>query len=316
MTERRTMAKPPFSLDFTPEHGVVVEVLPGIRRLTAPNPSPMTFTGTNSWLVGGGAGERVTVIDPGPDDPAHLAALVDAAGGPRRIERILVTHPHVDHSAGAARLSRLTGAPILGCGPAGSGRSALMRQLAESGAIGGGEGVDTGFAPDEVLGEGDVVRGEGWRIEVVETPGHMAEHLSFALGEALFSGDHVMGWATTLVSPPDGDLAAFLASLDKLRTRSESLYLPGHGDVVRNPREVIDWIRAHRAERSEQIRAALATGPRTAAEITRAVYVDLDPRLLPMAERNVLAHLLAMIEEGEVAPVGQLSAQGSFALGK
>ncbi len=308
------MTDTPFSLDFAPEHGVAVEVLPGIRRLTAPNPSPMTFTGTNTWLVGGG-GERVTVIDPGPDDPAHLAAIIEAAGGARQIERILVTHPHVDHSAGAPRLARLSGAPVLGYGPAGSGRSALMKRLAESGGIGGGEGVDTGFAPDEMLREGDVVRGNGWQLEVIETPGHMAEHLSFALGDALFSGDHVMGWATTLVSPPDGDLAAFLDAIDKLRARSESLYLPGHGDVVHNPLEVLDWIRAHRAERTEQIRAALARGPRTAAEITRAVYVGLDPQLLPMAERNVLAHLLAMIEKGEAAPVGRPSARGRFMLG-
>lgn len=308
------MAQSPFSLDFQPRHGVAEEILPGIRRITAANPSPMTFTGTNSWIVGRGEGGKIAVIDPGPDDPAHMDAILEAAGGAERISHILVTHPHVDHSAAVPELVRRTGAPVYGFGAAGSGRSPLMRRLAEEGALGGGEGVDQGFVPDVKLREGDVIKGDGWALEVVETPGHMAEHLSFATGEVLFSGDHVMGWATTLVSPPDGDLAAFLASLEKLRHRSESLYLPGHGDVVRNPSEVIGWLISHREERSEQIRGALAEGADTVQGIAAAIYHDLDPGLLPMAERNVLAHLIEMIERGEAEPVGTFSARGRFRL--
>ena len=172
-----------------------------VRVIRADNPSPLTGPGTNSFLIGT---EEVAVIDPGPDDPAHVAAILEAAEG--RISHILVTHPHLDHSAAVPRLGAATGAPVMAFGTAEAGRSPPMQRLAEAGAVGGGEGADAAFRPDVTLADGDVLRGAGWKITAVHTPGHMGSHLSFRLGDAVLCGDLVMGWATTLISPPDGDL--------------------------------------------------------------------------------------------------------------
>ncbi|KAF0677149.1 MBL fold metallo-hydrolase [Profundibacterium mesophilum] len=273
----------------------------GVRCLLAPNPSPMTGPGTNSYLVGpadGGAG-RLAVIDPGPDIPAHLDAL-RAAIGERGVSHILVTHAHLDHAPLAAALSAVSGAPVLAYGDAGAGRSAMMRRLSAGGLAGGGEGVDHAFVPDRVLSDGELVRGEGWQLEAIWTPGHFGNHMCFALGETIFSGDLVMGWASSLVSPPDGDLGRFMTSCARLAARGAARLLPGHGDPVEDPVARIEWLLAHRRAREAQIMQALAEGPATAAELTAVIYVETPPALHPAAARNVFAHLLDLHERGAV----------------
>ncbi|QDL90763.1 MBL fold metallo-hydrolase [Paroceanicella profunda] len=302
----------PFITDHRPVHGVIERLAPGVRVITAPNAGPMTFTGTRSYLVGEG---DVALIDPGPDDPAHFEALCAVLAAGERISHILVTHSHSDHSPLAARMRARTGAPVFGFGPHGAGMSAQMQALAASGAeLGGGEGADHGFAPDIALGEGDRVSGSGWALTALHTPGHLSNHLSFALeGEgALFSGDHVMGWATTLVSPPEGDLAAFMTSLRRLQERDDRVYYPGHGAPVAEPAALVAHVLSHRQQREAQIRAALERGPATPAVLAERIYSGLDARLLPAARRNVLAHLLDLVQRGLVAPEGEMSAGAVF----
>lgn len=306
------MPSDPFDRDATVVHGAAEAVAPRVRRIVAPNPSPMTFTGTATYLVGEA---EAAVIDPGPDDPAHRAAILAALGG-ARVAAILVTHTHRDHSAGAPALAAATGAPLLGFGPHGAGMDPAMAALAAAGGIGGGEGADHDFRPDRRLGEGDAVAGEGWRLTALHTPGHVSTHLAFALEGTgvLFTGDVVMGWATTMVSPPDGDMAAFLATLRRLRGRADRLYLPGHGAPVRDPAAMLDWQLAHRAGREAQILAALGAGPATVAELVPRLYAAVDPALWPAAGRSVLAHLLALAQEGRVESEGGLSAAARFRL--
>ncbi len=295
--------------DFQPVPGKPDELLPGVRRVVAPNPSPMTFRGTNSYLVGT---RGLAVIDPGPDMDAHLDALLASVGPDQHISHILVTHAHLDHSPLARRLSDVTGAPVFAFGDAKAGRSAVMTRLAEGGLVGGGEGVDTAFAPDHRLADGDTVTGDGWTLEALHTPGHMANHLSFALDGTLFSGDLVMGWATSLVSPPDGDLTAFMTSLRRLAERPWSRFLPGHGDAVSQPAARIADLLSHREGRETSILAALSDGPATATELASLIYVDTPPPLLPAATRNVLAHLIDLVERSAVRPVGELRAEARF----
>ena len=231
------MAASPFDLTHAPPIGVAERLAPGLRVVTAPNAGPMTFTGTRSYVLGEG---EVAVIDPGPDDPRHLAALAAAVAG-ERVAAVLVTHAHRDHSAGARAFAARMAAPLLAHGdPAGARRPAMAR-LAAAGGIGGGEGIDRGFRPDRPIAEGEVVAGPGWTLTALATPGHTADHLSFAWaeGNALFSGDEVMGWATTLISPPDGDLAAFRESLARLQARHEAVFYPGHGR--RSPTRRRSW---------------------------------------------------------------------------
>ena len=284
---------------------------PGLRRITAPNPSPMTFQGTNTFLVGETA---LAVIDPGPLSEPHMNAILAAVGPGQRISHILVTHSHVDHSPLAKPLSEATGAPVMAAGASDWGRSPAMKALAAGGLIGGGEGVDPDFAPDILLPDGARVEGDGWRIEALHTPGHMANHLSFAWNGALFCGDLVMGWSTSLISPPDGDLTAFRASLTRLIARRDRIYYPAHGEAITEPaarcRELLD----HRAGREVQILDALSEGPATPGALTARIYHDLDARLLPVAERNVLAHLIDLTERNLAHPEGNLAATARFAL--
>ncbi len=286
--------------------GVAEELAPGLRAVTAPNAGPMTFTGTRSYIVGRG---EVAVIDPGPDDPRHLRALAAAVAG-ERVAAVLVTHAHRDHSAGAAAFAARVAAPVLAHGDPVGARSPAMARLAAAGGIGGGEGIDPRFRPDRRIGEGAVVAGPGWTLTALATPGHLGDHLSFAWaeGEALFSGDHVMGWATTLISPPDGDLGAFRASLRRLQARSEAVYYPGHGAPVRDPQAVLGYVLAHRAVREAEILAALARGPATVAALVAAIYAAVDPALHPAAARNVLAHLIDLAERGVAVADGPLAA--------
>lgn len=292
-----------------PAPGQPIALAPGLLRVLAPNPAPMTHWGTNSYLLGT---DRLAVIDPGPADPRHLAAL-RAAIDRRPVSHILVTHAHLDHSPLAAPLARETGAPVLAFGDARAGRSAAMAKLTRAAALGGGEGVDAGFAPDQCLTDGETVTGDGWTLRALHTPGHMGNHLCLLWGDTAFSGDHVMGWATSLVSPPDGDLSDFMASLARLAATGVQKLWPGHGAPVADAQARITALTAHRAARTAQIRAALAQAPGTAAEITARVYTEVPPALLPAAERNVLAHLIALCRSGQARHQGPLTARARFA---
>lgn len=293
-----------------PDPGRPVELEPGLRLVLAPNPSPMTHWGTNTYLLGTGP---IAVVDPGPDHPAHLAAVLGALGG-APVAAILVTHAHRDHSPLAPRLARETGAPILAFGPPEAGRSPLMAALAAEGDLGGGEGVDTGFRPDATLEDGDRIDLGDIVLEVLHTPGHFAGHLAFALGDAVFTGDHVMEWASTLVSPPDGDVAQFMDTSARLRDRGDRVCYPGHGAPVRDPAGRLTWLMDHRRAREAAILDALATGPATLPEIAARAYRDVPYAMLPAAARNVLAHLVDLAARGVVTPDPALSTTARFRL--
>ncbi|MCA8880703.1 MAG: MBL fold metallo-hydrolase [Rhodobacteraceae bacterium] len=298
---------------FDPPPGVAEVVADGLRRLLAPNPGPMTFRGTNTYLLGN---RGIAVIDPGPDNPAHLAAILGALGPGQAISHILVTHAHRDHSPLARRLSAATDAPVLAFGDAQAGRSAVMQDLAASGMAGGGEGVDIEFSPDAVLQDKTVVAGDGWEVTALWTPGHMGNHLCFAWTDTVFSGDLVMDWATSLISPPDGDVAAFRASCRRLRAHGPRRLWPGHGAPVDDPAARIDWLMAHREAREAQILAVLEAGPMSPNELALAIYRDTVPTLLPAAARNVLAHLADLASRGVVTASPRLGPSAVFDLAR
>lgn len=293
----------------------LVELEPGIRRLRAPNPSPLTADGTNTYLVGTG---DVAVIDPGPwagagaGDDAHLAAILAALGPDERVSHIFVTHSHLDHSPLARPLADATGAQIHAFGPSSAGRSETMNHLAKTGDLGGGEGTDHDFDPDVLMADGDTVTGNDWRLTALWTPGHFGNHLAFATGDVVFSGDLVMGWATTLVSPPDGDLTEFMASCRRLAQRDDRAFYPGHGAPIDAPKARIDWLIVHRLEREAQILAALDQGLCTVARMTDHIYTEIGPHLIPAARRNVLAHLIDLISSGRVVATGTLGPETIF----
>lgn len=278
------------------------------RRILAANPSPLTGPGTNTFLIGD---QQVAVIDPGPDDPDHIAAIIRAGQG--RISHIFVTHSHLDHSAGAARLARETGAPVHAFGPALSGRSPVMQHLAASGLLGGGEGMDMYFAPDIRLAHGSIVQTDEWCLRAIHTPGHCGNHLSFLWNDTLFCGDIVMGWSSTLISPPDGDLADYFRSLDLILGLSPARLLPAHGDPIEDPAARLDELARHRRDRTAQILSTLRSGPATAAELAARIY-DVPPHLQPAARRNVLAHLVALTSLGAVKAQPELAETAHFHL--
>jgi hydroxyacylglutathione hydrolase len=288
---------------------------PGVRRITCANPGPMTHTGTQSYLIACGA-DAVALVDPGPEDAAHREAVLLALVPGERIAAILVTHSHRDHSAGAPALAAATGAPVLAFGPHGAGMSATMRALAEAGGIGGGEGADRGFRPDRQLGDAELIEIGGRGIRALHTPGHISNHLCFALeGEGvLFTGDTAMGWSTTLVSPPDGDMAAFMETLRRLARRDDRLYLPGHGEPVKDPAGLLARQIAHREARAAQAIEALREGPGDVRALAPRIYRDIAPELLPAAERNLLATLIWLSEEGRVEALGPIRADTRFRL--
>ncbi len=276
---------------FTCAHGVLEPVSPLIRRIVAPNQGPYTFRGTGTYVVGHG---KVAVIDPGPDLPEHVDALLDALRG-ETVTHILVTHTHRDHSPAAARLKAATGAPTFGFGPHGT-----AGETVEAGA-------DLEFTPDVRMGDGDAVEGPGWRLEATHTPGHTSNHLCFALPQerALFSGDHVMGWSTTVIAPPDGDMAQYMRSLDRLLGRDDVVYWPAHGGPIREPKIHVQALIAHRRARRAAILAALGHGSARPDELVPTVYgPDLDPRLVHAAARSVLAHLIELAGDGAVIEDG------------
>ncbi|MDP4025577.1 MBL fold metallo-hydrolase [Methylobacterium sp. NEAU 140] len=291
-----------------PAPGRIEAVAPLIRRRVAGNGGSFTASGTCTYVVGRG---RVAVIDPGPEDPDHVAGLLaDLAG--ETVEAIVVTHTHRDHSPGARLLKARTGAPIVGCGPHRAAR-----------ALGAGEvpaldaSADRAHAPDRILAEGETVAGPGWNLVAVETPGHTMNHLAFSLPEAdaLFSGDHVMAWSTTIVAPPDGQMRAYMESLDKLRGRSEATYWPGHGGPVRDPARFVRGLMGHRRQREVAIRARLAAGDGRIPEIVAAIYQGLAPRLRGAAALSVFAHLEDLVGRGLAVSDGPPRLDGLYAPG-
>jgi len=296
--------------DFDPPPGKAVELAPGLRRILAPNPSPMTWRGTNTYLLGD---TDLAVIDPGPDNPAHLGAILGARAPGQRISHIIVTHSHVDHSTLARPLSDATGAPVLAFGDAQAGRSAVMTRLARAGLAGGGEGIDMGFQPDQTVRESDLIAGAGWSLKVIHTPGHLGNHIALGWGRTCFTGDHVMGWASSLVSPPDGDLTDFMASCVRLRRDQWQVFYPGHGAPVDDPAARLDWLIAHRHAREAAILSCLRHAPATARDLAAQIYTDTPTALLPAAERNVLAHLIDLTGKYLIAPQGDLTATAHFA---
>ena len=294
-----------FNKEFEPRYGVAVEVAPGVRRVTAPNASPTTFHGTNTYIVGTG---RVAIIDPGPDDRHHVAALLAAVEG-ETVSHIVLTHTHRDHTGAVAALHRATGATTAGGGPHRPSRPPRAGESARLDAAG-----DASFLPEVVLADGSAIGDESWRLETITTPGHTTNHLALALtgGDLLFSGDHVMGWSSTIVAPPDGAMPEYMASLDKLAARPEPRYLPGHGGAIEQAQSYVGALKRHRQFREAAILERLTEGDRTIVEIVAAIYRDTDPRLHRAAGLSVLAHLEDLVARGKVTSNGAPTVEGEF----
>jgi glyoxylase-like metal-dependent hydrolase (beta-lactamase superfamily II) len=297
----------PYDKKFELVPGLVDEPMPGVRRILCNNPSPFTFRGTVSYIIGRG---KVAIVDPGPDDPAHNAALLEAVRG-ETVTHIFVTHTHRDHSPGVPAIKAATGATVMAEGP-----HRVSRPL----HVGDGPRLessnDTDFKPDRALADGEVVQGSGWTVEAITTPGHTANHMAFAFREAniVFSGDHVMAWSTPVVSPPDGSMGDYMASLQKLARRTEPVYFPGHGGAVNNaPRFVAAYI-LHRKAREASILNRLGQGETDIPNIVGSIYANLDPRLVKAAGMSVLAHLEDLVARGEAATNGPPSIQGRYRL--
>ncbi len=276
----------PFVREFLPQYGEAERLTPLVRRVLARNPGPFTFAGTGTFIVGNGA--SVAVIDPGPDDADHLTALLKAVDG-ETVTAVLVTHGHADHLPLARPFAEAVGAPILG---------------------------HTAVAPDPVLGDGDEVRGDGWTLRAVATPGHAAEHLAFALPDenALFSGDHVMGWSTSVVSPPEGDMDAYMGSLERVIAGNYDILWPTHGGPVTDPLPFLEALKAHRLERDRQVLDQLAHGPASALDMVPALYAGIDRALWPAAAQSLLAHLIRLDRRGDVIAAGEPSAATTYQL--
>lgn len=285
------MTEIPFVREIAFEYGRIDRLSPHLRRLIAPNAGPYTYVGTSTYIVGEG---EVAVVDPGPADAAHIETLLEGLGA-ERVTAILVTHTHQDHSPGAALLKQRTGAPTYGFGPHGAGKSAEGVKIEAGG--------DMAFVPDVALGDGDRYIGRGFSLEAVYTPGHTSNHLCFALAEdaALLCGDHVMAWATSVIAPPDGDMADYVASLKRLLGRDETIYWPGHGPAVMDPKPFVRAYIAHRGMRARAILATLDGGPKTIPEIVSVVYGGIDPALFGAAGLSTRANLDWLVRDGKVA---------------
>ncbi|EQB30562.1 MBL fold metallo-hydrolase [Sphingobium ummariense] len=273
--------------------GILMTLSPLVGRVLAPNPSPFTYTGTQSYLVGT---DDLAVIDPGPAEPAHLDALTSAIAG-RKVVAILCTHTHRDHSPAAQPLGEATGAPIIGCAPLTLDDDGPRADAA----------FDASYRPDRVLADGERLTGEGWTLEAVATPGHTSNHLCFALPEekALFTGDHVMGWSTSVISPPDGDMTAYMRSMQRLADRDDAIYYPAHGEPVDNPQRLVRGMMGHRKQREGQIiRYLTRNGASGIPDMVSEMYRGIDPRLHGAAGRSVLAHLIDLDQRGMAGPLG------------
>ena len=295
--------------DFDPIIGIAETLESGVRRIIAPNPSPMTYRGTNTYIVGT---SDLAVIDPGPESDTHLQAILDAVGAEQKITHIIVTHTHLDHSPLARSLAAATGATILAFGDATAGRSDAMKALAASGMVGGGEGIDVDFQPDQTVEDGDFIKGSDWQLEVIHTPGHIGNHICLSWNDLCFTADHVMGWASSLVSPPDGDLTDFMESCAKLEDYDWRVFYPGHGAAINDPSERLDWLIDHRLSREAAILDLLEDAPATARELAKAIHTDTPPALLGAATRNVLAHLIDLVRQTEVSAIGAVSEDAQF----
>lgn len=297
----------PFNRNFPLKPGVAEEVQPGVRRVLCDNASPFTFSGTVSYIIGKG---KVAILDPGPDDAAHAAALLDAVRG-ETVTHILVTHTHRDHSPNAARIKAATGATVYAEGP-----HRASRPRYESEKHNPESGADRHFKPDVTVRNGEAIEGNGWRLEAVATPGHTANHMAFAWPERklTFVGDHVMGWSTSIVAPPDGSMVDYMTSLERLAGRSENLYFSGHGpEIPEGPRYVRFLIR-HRQSREASILHRLSKGEADIPTLVRAIYIGIDPRLTTAAGYSVLAHLEDLVARGIVATAGDPVIGGRYRL--
>ncbi|NEJ89845.1 MBL fold metallo-hydrolase [Rhizobium leguminosarum] len=291
------MDSPAFDLAFEPAYGQAVPVVSGVERVTVNNPGPFTFFGTNSYIVGSSS---VAVIDPGPEDEAHYQALMAALGG-RAVTHIFVSHTHRDHSPLAKRLQAATGAVTVGQGP-----HRPVRPLREGEINPFSESSDLSFVPDITLSDGQTLAGDGWALSAVLTPGHTANHAAFALEgrDILFSGDHVMAWSTSIVAPPDGSMADYMESLERLIARDDRLLLPGHGGPVTQPAGFLRALKAHRLRREQAVLARIQAGDQRIGEMVKVIYRDTDPKLHGAAALSVLAHIEDLLERGEIAADG------------
>ena len=297
----------PFDKSFGLQPDRVQEMAPGVRAIVADNPGPFTYKGTISYIVGRG---QVAMIDPGPDDAAHIAALLNAVRG-ETVTHIFVTHTHRDHSPAAAKVKAATGAKVFAQGPHRPARPLYTGEVRRLDAS-----ADLDFRPDIALADSEIVNGAGWTLQAVATPGHTTNHMAFAFKESnlLFAGDHVMAWSTTIVAPPDGAMTEYMASLHKLARRSEPLYLSGHGAPVREAPRYVQHLIRHRQAREESILHRLAKGEADIPTIVRAVYIGLDPRLVGAAALSVLAHLEELVARGTVVTEGPPSIAGTYRL--
>jgi glyoxylase-like metal-dependent hydrolase (beta-lactamase superfamily II) len=296
-----------FDKTFDLEPDKVREVAPGVRAIVANNPGPFTFKGTVSYIIGRG---KVAILDPGPDDDAHVAALLDAVRG-ETVSHIFVTHTHRDHSPGVPKVKAATGAKVYAQGPH---RLARPLHIGETRRL--DDSADMDFRPDVALADGEIVSGDGFTLQAVATPGHTANHMAFAFKESdlLFVGDHVMAWSTTIVAPPDGAMSDYMASLYKLAGRSEKLYLPGHGAAVRDAPPYVQFLIRHRQGREASILHRLGKGAADIPTIVKAVYIGLDPRLTGAAALSTLAHLEDLAARGVVATEGPPSIDSTYRL--
>ncbi len=297
----------PFDKDLKLAPDTVDEPMPGIRRIMANNPGPFTFKGTVSYIVGRG---KVAIVDPGPDDAAHIGALLDSVRN-ETVTHIFVTHTHRDHSPAVPAIKAATGAKVYAEGPH---RAARPLHIGEHNPL--DASADRDFRPDVALKDGEIVTGDGWSIEAVTTPGHTANHMSYALRDksVLFAGDHIMAWATSIVAPPDGAMSDYMASLAKLAQRSEGIYFPGHGPAITDASRFVSYYILHRKAREASILHRLAKGATDIPTIVRAIYIGIDPRLTGAAGLSVLAHLEDLVARGLVETDGQPSVDGVYRL--
>jgi len=288
------MVQIPYRRELEFDYGSVSQIAPGIRRVIANNPGPFTFHGTGTYILGTG---NVAVIDPGPDDEEHIGAILAALDG-ETISHILVTHTHMDHSPGCRPLQALTGAPTYAYGPHGAGKLEQGVQVEEGG--------DMDFAPDHLVKHGDIIQGGDWTVECVYTPGHTSNHMCFALQEqkALFTGDHVMGWSTSIISPPDGDMAAYMQSLELLLERDDAVYWPTHGPSIIDPKTHVRAYIAHRIEREEQILKCIDEGTHSIRDMVPLMYLDTPEFMYPAAARSVLAAMENLLRKNQVVADG------------
>ncbi|MCY4342962.1 MAG: MBL fold metallo-hydrolase [Gammaproteobacteria bacterium] len=294
----------PFRRDLDFSYGEVSEIAPGIRRVIAENPSPFTLYGTGTYILGRG---EVAVIDPGPADGAHIAKLLEALEG-EVISHILITHTHMDHSPGCRLLQAHTDAKSYAYGPHGAGKLEQGVPVEEGG--------DMAFEPDELVRDGDVLAGGDWSVECVYTPGHTSNHMCYQLREskALFTGDHVMGWSTSIISPPDGDMGAYMASLDRLLERDDAVYWPTHGPCIDDPKPHVRAFIEHRLARERQIIACVGKGVHRIEEMVPIMYAELPEFMYPAAARSVLASVGRLVENGALKADGDLHLQAAYQL--